>query len=179
MDGSFILETSIDKTICDQMVEVFETNLSKTEYDASREYHRLYSTDLPLELGDQVICSLMRCLQQYYDKWPWCERESVPIQPTHFNVQKYDVNTAYKGWHAEEYGPKPNEDQRKLVWMTYLNDVYNGGQTEFLYQSKSFVPRKGLTLIWPAGWTHPHKGNPATSQQKYIATGWFTYVTGL
>ena len=176
MDSSFILETSIDKTICDQMVEAFETNLSITEYDSGREYHRLGSAALPHELNDKVLISIFGCLQQYYDKWSWCQRESVLIQPTEFNVQKYDVNAAYRGWHIEDGGPHPDRPQRKLVWMTYLNDVYNGGETQFKYQSKAFFPRKGTTLIWPAIWTHPHRGIPATSEIKYIATGWFRYV---
>ena len=36
-------------------------------------------------------------------------------------------------------------------------------------------PKKGLTIIWPAGWTHPHHGLPAPEETKYIATGWAGY----
>jgi hypothetical protein len=37
------------------------------------------------------------------------------------------------------------------------------------------MPRKGLTLIWPAIWTHPHRGVVSPTQTKYIATGWWMY----
>jgi hypothetical protein len=42
--------------------------------------------------------------------------------------------------------------------MTYLNDVTDGGETGFFYQDVKIKPQKGLTLIWPAIWTHTHKG---------------------
>ena len=60
--------------------------------------------------------------------------------------------------------------------MTYLNDINDGGETEFLYQNIKIKPRKGLTLIWPADWTFTHRGNFAPSEEKYIVTGWFNYT---
>ena len=59
-----------------------------------------------------------------------------------------------------------------LAWMTYLNDVVEGGTTYFEYYDLEIKPRKGLTLIWPAEWTHAHKGNVLHSGSKYIVTGW-------
>lgn len=43
--------------------------------------------------------------------------------------------------------------------MTYLNDVKEGGSTYFSHYDLEIEPRKGLTLIWPAEWTHAHRGN--------------------
>ena len=48
----------------------------------------------------------------------------------------------------------------------------DGGETEFIYQQKRFKAEKGTVLIWPAGYTHMHRGNPPLSN-KYIATGWY------
>jgi hypothetical protein len=60
--------------------------------------------------------------------------------------------------------------------MMYLNDVDDGGETEFLYQSKRYKPVKGRVLIWPAGFTHVHRGNPPLSGEKYIATSWLENI---
>ena len=60
--------------------------------------------------------------------------------------------------------------------MTYLNDVDDGGETEFYYQKLKVKPRKGLTLIWPADWTHTHRGLSSPTQEKYIITGWLNYI---
>ena len=59
--------------------------------------------------------------------------------------------------------------------MIYLNDVTDGGHTEFLNQKKKYQPRTGDVLIWPAYFTHTHRGITSKSQTKYIATGWFNF----
>ena len=65
---------------------------------------------------------------------------------------------------------------RHLVFMTYLNDVKDDGQTEFYYQRLKIKPEKGLTLIWPADWTFTHRGIASNSEDKYIVTGWLNLV---
>ena len=65
-----------------------------------------------------------------------------------------------------------------MAWMVYLNDVPEGGETEFLYQKLKVKPKKGTVLIWPGGYTHLHRGNPPMSD-KYIATGWYQGNIGL
>jgi len=60
--------------------------------------------------------------------------------------------------------------------MIYLNDVMDGGHTEFPNQNKKFQPRIGDILIWPAYFTHSHRGITSLTQTKYIMTGWFTYL---
>ena len=59
-----------------------------------------------------------------------------------------------------------------MTRMTYLNDVDGGGTTFFSHYDLEIKPKKGLTLIWPAEWTHAHKGNVLHSGSKYIITGW-------
>ena len=49
------------------------------------------------------------------------------------------------------------------------------GGTEFYYQNMTIQPKKGLTVIWPADWTHTHRGIVSPTQEKYIITGWFSY----
>ena len=64
---------------------------------------------------------------------------------------------------------------RCLVFMTYLNDVEDGG-TSFKYQDIDIPAKKGLTLIWPAYWTHTHKGIISNTKEKYIVTGWLNFL---
>ena len=44
------------------------------------------------------------------------------------------------------------------------------------YQNLRVEPKVGKTLIWPAQWTHTHRGNPPLSGFKMYATGWFSLV---
>jgi hypothetical protein len=65
--------------------------------------------------------------------------------------------------------------ERLLAWSLYLNDVDEGGETEFLYQSMRIKPKMGTFVLWPAFFTHTHRGNPPLSGLKYIATGWVEF----
>tara|TARA_E500000331_G_scaffold278918_1_gene271885 strand:+ start:250 stop:810 length:561 start_codon:yes stop_codon:yes gene_type:complete len=79
------------------------------------------------------------------------------------------------GFHDWHYERNTKVSRRELVFMTYLNNVFEGGETLFKYQNKTFRPEEGITLIWPAGFTHVHKGNKSP-QEKYIVTGWFENI---
>jgi len=59
--------------------------------------------------------------------------------------------------------------------MTYLNDIKEGGETEFYYQKLKIKPETGLTLIWGTDWTTTHRGIPSKTETKYIATGWYSF----
>ena len=92
-------------------------------------------------------------------------------------MQKTAPTEGYHMFHAENLNY--NNNIRTMAWMVYLNDVEEGGETEFLYQKKKFKPQKGDVLIWPGGFTHLHRGNPPISGDKYIATGWYQGNIGL
>ena len=76
---------------------------------------------------------------------------------------------------CERTNPCGDVGRRLLVFMTYLNDVEDGGETEFLYQNLKVKPEKGKTLIWPSEWTHTHRGLTSKSESKFIVTGWFEF----
>ena len=79
----------------------------------------------------------------------------------------------YFGWHTD-WGPMPEFIGRQLVAQFYLNDVEDGGETEFYHQKKKVKPKKGRLVIWPVGFTHTHKGNNPISNDKYVLSCWFT-----
>jgi hypothetical protein len=85
-------------------------------------------------------------------------------------LQLIPTGGGYHVWHSEVM-TKENRD-RILAFMIYLNDVDEGGETEFLYLKKRIKPKRNRVLIWPAGFTHTHRGNPPLSNDKFIVTGW-------
>jgi hypothetical protein len=64
---------------------------------------------------------------------------------------------------------------RVFAFTLYLNDVTEGGETEFLYQKCRIKPVQNRFVLWPAAITHIHRGNPPLSNDKYILTGWSEY----
>jgi hypothetical protein len=87
-------------------------------------------------------------------------------------VQSYDADKyeSYSAWHCEA-GNRESCD-RAFVYMLYLNDNFEGGETEFMHQKHREKPEKGKLLFWPAGFTHTHRGAMLLSGKKFIATGW-------
>lgn len=94
------------------------------------------------------------------------------------NLQKYvRASGGYHHWHSEIYPQNASCDSlhRALLFQFYLNDVEEGGGTEFLYQRRTIEARQGRLVIAPAGFTHSHKGHVARSGDKYIATSWILF----
>lgn len=102
------------------------------------------------------------------------------LRPGSINLQKYISDQGgYPYWHCELY-PKPGDAQsetlhRTLLWTIYLNDGFDEGETQFLYQRRKITPKTGSLLIAPAAFTHTHRGNMPKNGNKYIATSWVLF----
>jgi len=100
------------------------------------------------------------------------------LRPGAINLQRYSADRGgYPYWHCELY-PKDASCEtlhRTLLWTIYLNDGFDAGETEFLYQQRRIVPRVGSLLIAPSAFTHTHRGNTPTGADKYIATSWLLF----
>ena len=95
-----------------------------------------------------------------------------------FNIQKYNPSEGFFEWHYE--ADIYHQTNRQLVWMVYLNDIdmlNDGGGTKFSHQNWVEAATVGKILIWPAYFTHEHKGQISNTKTKYIATGWFNSPT--
>lgn len=95
------------------------------------------------------------------------------------NLQRYTKNVGgYYHWHSETY-PKQNDHyeslHRVLLYMFYLNDVPEGGETEFCYQNKKLSPKQGQMVIAPSSFTNTHRGCIPVSNDKYILTSWILF----
>jgi hypothetical protein len=100
------------------------------------------------------------------------------FRPGEINLQHYRAGEGgYPYWHCELY-PKDASCEplhRHLLWTIYLNDGFDAGETEFLYQQRRIVPKTGSLLIAPTAFTHTHRGNRPERGDKYIATSWILF----
>ena len=88
-------------------------------------------------------------------------------------IQKTLPTEGYHVWHIE-HNKGFEMESRAFVYSIYLNDVKEGGETEFLHFSKRVKPKKGRIVIWPAAFPYLHRGNPPLSGKKYLLTSWLT-----
>lgn len=149
--------------------------------------HRKNDTHLGLNFGVQTAANfngvaathmffegLQRCYEAYAEQFSILKEGR--ITGTHMKMQRTDPGGGYHIWHAEQ-GNGDHAD-RVLVYMLYLNTLTQeeAGETEFLYQQRRLRPTENTMVLWPATFTHAHRGNTVFGERsKYIVTGWFYY----
>ncbi len=96
-----------------------------------------------------------------------------PLHYTNIKIQQTVPTGGYHVWHCE-WGGQGTQEVRKrfLTYIIYLNDIKDGGETEFLHQSTRVQPKAGRIVIWPASFPYYHRGNPPLKEKKYIITSW-------
>jgi hypothetical protein len=100
------------------------------------------------------------------------------LRPGAINLQWYRAGEGgYPYWHCELYPKDASAEtlHRHLLWTIYLNEDFEAGETEFLFQQRAIVPRTGSLLIAPTAFTHTHRGNRPQRGDKFIATSWILF----
>lgn len=169
-----------DPSICDDLIKYYESNteykkqgIAGTGVDESVKK----STDVTVypDSTNMVIRNyqdyVMKGFQAYCDKY---EFYNSSIKLSAWNIQHYKPTEGFKEWHCERQSSANNN--RSLVFMTYLNDIKDEGGTEFYYQDVKLTPKKGFSAIFPADFTHTHRGIVSNTEHKYITTGWYEFI---
>lgn len=140
-----------------------------------------FNIDIPPNSNEQCfrnyLGELQKAVNKYITEYEWCNKGAPWTIIENTTIQKYLPGGGFKAWHFERMNAVYPTVSRHLVFMTYLNDVEENGVTEFYYQNITIKPIKGLTLIWPADWTHTHRGVPSMTCEKYIISGWLNFVS--
>ena len=183
--GSWMIEP---ESISHNLITYFESNKDKQKegvITGGRNINAKNSIDISMspkeiklpgnEAFDEYFKNLFSCYGDYIEQWPFLTNFAENLQIGDFNLQRYQSGQHYQGIHTER--SSLGTLHRIFAWMTYLNDVdkEKGGSTFFSHYDLEIQPKKGLTLIWPAEWTHAHKGSLLHADSKYIITGWMHF----
>ena len=190
-----IFENGMAPELCQDLIDSFELWRENRQYvpvecfkDGKDKFDNgmLGRNDLQMflevvdgDLSQKMMQSLFTSVNEYFKVYAGIIQNDDPISSWTTKVQKTSPGGGYHKWHYEN-GTYFYRD-RVLTWMVYLNTipVENGGATEFLYQKLSLQPKVGTVVIWPAAYTHMHRGGFLTGEMdKYIATGWFNREPG-
>lgn len=181
--GAWFLE---DRGIADRLIEFFEAHPQLQRPGMSAAGHNpafKNSVDInvnprDLELASHAVLAdymreLFACFRDYLAQWPFLAGFLREVDIGDFNIQRYTPGGHFALEHSERTALPTLH--RVLVWMTYLNDVADGGRTRFTHYDLEVKPERGKTLIWPAEWTHAHTGNVVEAGTKTIITGWMHF----
>ncbi len=173
--------------LCNQMIEFFEKNPDrqvKGQTAGGVNENVKKCTDItirPEDLADKKFQifntyfeNLFQCFNDYKEQYDFLKTFVKKLHIGPFNIQKYYPGDHFNKIHAER--TDMSTIHRIFAWMTYLNDVEDGGTTDFDYYKIKVKPKTGKTLIWPAEWTHAHKGSVLNGGEKYIITGWLHFT---
>lgn len=172
-----IYENAISENLCSRLIESFDrANQSsvyvETHNDMKRSDTSFRLSDLDIDLNMDLNSDLNVMLEKYIQEYP--SLKSSNFQSFQNKMQVTPIGGGYHPWHFE--CATIDVSSRLLFWLLYLNDVEEGGETEFLYQKCRYKPKARTLMIAPASFTHTHRGNPPLSNIKYVATGWYNFV---
>ena len=176
-----IYDNALNKKECDILINQFEKSeqtVGRTSLGYVPEYKKCLQLDEPRFSDNSLISTILQpILIKYLDKYsqqysnllgyitPWKYYDS-------YSFQKYETeDDGYKKWHTEHSSDEEGS-QRILAWMFYLNNAKSG--TEFV-QYPTVRAKMGRCVIWPAAWTHVHRGVTPNKGLKYIITGWVSF----
>ena len=173
-----IFSEDVCKEYIDRIEHYIHTGLMiKEEYDERhmRDHYTInFNNDHTYNLlsGDNLSIHFLPLIEepvkQYIKKFSVLERESLLVYDT--KIKKIPIGGGFHNWHYENSGLQTSA--RKLVIQLYLNTIEEGGETEFLYLNKRIKAQQGRLIIFPAAFTHTHRGNPPIGQDKYIVSTW-------
>ena len=185
------LEQSLSPTFCDICIEMYEKYQNEYGHEGSTRSgvnkNVKDTRDLSITVNQKELPEELRALNDdLYDKLTSALATYVKLQnekydvkmltykqmvDTGFMMQKYKKNVGKYEYHNDFMFNDDINKPRLLTYLWYLNDVTEGGETEFWQQVK-IKPKKGNLLLFPSNWTHPHSGLMPVSDDKYIITGW-------
>ena len=121
-----------------------------------------------------ILKKFWECYNHYSEKYSIIEK-SASHGILSMRLQKTKPGGGYHNWHYETEGGRL-QCSRLLTFMIYLNTITAGGETEFIYQNTRVNSVAGRVVIWPAGFTHTHRGNQPIDEEKYAITGWVEFL---
>jgi Rps23 Pro-64 3,4-dihydroxylase Tpa1-like proline 4-hydroxylase len=183
--------TSLDISLCNRIIELYENEENKYEgvtrgglnksvkdttdfvipYDASSNMDWLNINDILYNELNKNLHKYIVKIRQYLNNETYILFDAKCLTENLFMIQKYIKNRGHYIYHNDASFEPDRTKYRVLTYLWYLNDITEGGETEF-WGNYKIKPTAGKLLIFPSSWSFPHCGKMPISDNKYIITGW-------
>ncbi len=176
-DFIYIERDALPKSFCNNVIEKFEQDDRKRQGQVGSGVHLEIkrSSDLSItELEDwkSYDQAFFRCLNNGLKKYVRFLPEEYTIHKALSEIKNdtgYQIQRTQPGdyyiWHHDQ------TTSRLVTFIWYLNDVKDGGYTEFIDGTR-IQPEAGKLIIFPSTWDFLHRGVSPKTETKYLCTGW-------
>jgi hypothetical protein len=177
----------LDKNVCDDIIARFESKTSQQEQTLMEGHRSFTEINITKNINDwsDVQNLLIGKMQEYVRKYITAFDIDESTWPQNFGLEEFRIKR-YLSNDKDEFRFHVDvgdytSAKRFLAFFWYLNDVEEGGQTNFQKTPTSrieysVIPKSGRLLVFPPLWTHPHIGMKPISGSKYIIGGYLHHV---
>lgn len=161
----------VSKEWCNKVIDLFEQSKTNTFDDERKSF-----TELDIEGKEEfkdIKETYIRVLKQnlqHFMKEVNIEKHHLPplIDMENIRIKKYVANDkdVFKD-HVDVLRSQGPSAKRFLVFIMYLSDVEEGGETSIPRYKIKCKPKAGKLLMFPPFWTHPHQGEKVIKGTKY------------
>ena len=169
---------ALDPCLCDHLINIATPQLApsdvvdpKTGQALRSELRTSYSMHFQPNMYDAPVAETLRCIAAIAGEPP---EHAEPL-----GILRYGLGQEYRP-HYDYYNDDQHEAQRTTTVFIYLNEVEEGGGTEFPRLAVSVAPERGKAVKFlncdAAGKPNPetlHAGLPVIRGEKWLATLWF------
>ena len=187
MDFIYINENSIPLDLCNEIINTFENEPNKykgvTRSGQNDKIKKTLDYSINININEnsawfniskflyEELSKNLKSFNEYLNKKYGRTFLNNNMFDTCFLMQKYNKNEGKFVYHDDFSMVNNMKMHRVITYLWYLNDVDEGGETEFCGDFK-VKPTVGKLILFPASWCYPHKGMMPLSNDKYIITGW-------
>lgn len=187
-DHLYLFEKNLPENFCRHLIERFQEDDRKHPGVTGGGVQKNVkdTTDINIILHEdwqEEKKFLDQALHKAFDKievvhnygWPYPfedeEGGTVNFYQDAYNMQEYIPQTIGYKWHSDAMCVSTMGSFRVMTYLWYINDIEDGGETEFCFGDK-VKPKEGTLILFPCWPTFFHRGNPPLAHKKYIVTGW-------
>lgn len=183
-DFVYTINDCLDESLCNSLITKFEMSGLEHHYRVDNQgkprftqmdIMPLYQRDAVItDAVDNIIDAIRYTILPMYGKYT-----NTQFFPAEWDLERFRIKK-YKAKTDDEFGPHVDvadyaSAKRFLAIFFYLNDVMEGGETQFFNEGKWIKPRKGTAVVFPPFWMFPHQGRPAFSNDKYLLSTYLHY----
>ena len=161
----------VSKEWCNKVIDLFEQS-KKDNFDNDRKSFTELNIEGKEEFKDikETYIRVLRQNLQHFMKEVNIENHHFPpiIDMENIRIKKYTDNgkDVFKN-HVDVLRSQGPSSKRFLVFIMYLSDVEEGGETSIPRYNIKCKPKAGRLLMFPPFWTHPHQGEKVIKGTKY------------